>query len=123
MKYMVLLKMSEEVGPPTPALMDAMGELMGQAAGQGNLLDAGGLAPVANSTVFTVRGGALDRADGPYTEVAEVVGGYALFDVRSPDEAIELARRMMQCHQQHWPGWQGEAEVRQVFGADDAAGA
>lgn len=123
MKYMVMLKMSEQVGPATPELMRAMGDLMGEVAGQGSLLDAGGLAPIADTTVFSVRGGALDRADGPYTEVAEVVGGYAVFDVRSHEEAVELARRMMQCHQQHWTGWEGQAEVRRIFGADDGPGA
>jgi hypothetical protein len=25
----------------------------------------------------------------------------------------------MEIHREHWPGWEGEAEVRQIFGPSD----
>ena len=66
------------------------------------------------ATTFTLRSGALSRTDGPYAEAKEVVGGYAVLDVRSHEEAVEGARRMMQVHLDHWPGWEGAAEVRRI---------
>ena len=54
--------------------------------------------------------------DGPFSEAKEVVGGYAVFSVKSKREAIEWTTRFMQLHSVHWPGWEGETEIRQLFG-------
>ena len=37
----------------------------------------------------------------------------------SKEEAIEGARRFMELHRKHWPGWEGETEIRQVFGPEN----
>jgi hypothetical protein len=37
----------------------------------------------------------------------------------SKEEAIKGAVQFMELHKQHWPGWEGETEVRQMFGPDD----
>ena len=37
-----------------------------------------------------------------------------VLEVRSHEEAVEGARRMMQVHLDHWPGWEGAAEVRRI---------
>ena len=37
----------------------------------------------------------------------------------SKEEAIEGARRFMELHRKHWLGWEGETEIRQVFGPED----
>jgi hypothetical protein len=57
--------------------------------------------------------------DGPFTETKEVVGGYAQFELKSKREAVESAVRFMELHKKHWPGWEGETEVRQMFGPED----
>src|SRR2546425_4803445 len=45
----------------------------------------------------------------PYTTLfRSVVGGYAVLEAKSRDEALEAARTFMRLHQQHWPGWDGE---------------
>jgi hypothetical protein len=54
--------------------------------------------------------------DGPFTESKEVVGGFAMMDLKSKEEAIEVAQRFIELHREHWPGWEGESEIRQVFG-------
>ena len=59
--------------------------------------------------------------DGPFTEAKEVVGGYAEFELKSKEEAIEGAVRFMELHKKHWPGWEGETEIRQIFGPEDFA--
>jgi DNA-directed RNA polymerase specialized sigma24 family protein len=35
------------------------------------------------------------------------------------DAAVESAVRFMELHKKHWPGWEGETEVRQMFGPED----
>ena len=113
MRYMVMLSMKSDVGPPPPALMEAMDVAMGEAFASGLMIDAGGLMG-DQATTFTLRSGALSQTDGPYAEAKEVVGGYAVLEVRSHEEAVEGARRMMQVHLDHWPGWEGAAEVRRI---------
>ena len=70
------------------------------------------------SEVARVRfdGGRPSITDGPFTETKELIGGYAVFELKSREEAIEAAKRFMELHRVHWPGWEGETEVREVFG-------
>jgi hypothetical protein len=80
---------------------------------------AGGLEPVESST--TVDGTKSDPivTDGPFAESKELIS-YAVYDVRSREEAMEWATRFVRLHQEHWAGWEGEADVQQVFGAPPA---
>lgn len=119
MRYMVLLRMSESVGPPPRALVEAMDTAMTEAFAAGSMVDAGGLAPMARSVEVSLRRGSVLTVDGPYSEVKEVIGGYAVLKVDSPEEAVEGARRMIELHQRHWPGWEGAAEVRRISGPDE----
>jgi hypothetical protein len=50
-----------------------------------------------------------------------VVGGYAVYNVKSKDEAIRWTARFMELHREHWQGWEGEAEIRQAFEANELA--
>jgi hypothetical protein len=118
MRYMVMLSMRSDVGAPPPALMEAMDVAMGEAFASGLMIDAGGLMG-DQVTTFTLRSGALAQTDGPYAEAKEVVGGYAVLDVRSHEEAVEGARRMMQVHLDHWPGWEGSCDVRRISGPEE----
>src|SRR6266487_3409799 len=49
----------------------------------------------------------------------EIVGGIAIFDLKSKEEAVEGALRFMELHKKHWPGWEGETEIRQMYGPED----
>ena len=42
-----------------------------------------------------------------------------MYQVRSKDEAVQWASRFLKLHQELWPGWEGEVEVRKVFGPED----
>jgi hypothetical protein len=44
-----------------------------------------------------------------------VIGGFAVFELPSKEAAVDAATRFMELHRQHWPGWEGETEVRQIF--------
>jgi hypothetical protein len=86
----------------------------------GELVTAEALADPASATLYrwNPQQGHL-ATDGPYAEAKEVVGGYAVLDVRSHEEAVEAARRMMQVHLEHWPGWEGAADVRRIAGPEE----
>jgi len=62
MRYMVMLTMRSDVGPPPPGLVEAMDVAMGEAVGSGLLIDAGGLMG-DHATTFTLRSGALARVE------------------------------------------------------------
>jgi hypothetical protein len=119
MRYITFVKMAEDVGNPPPALVEAMGRELEEAFASGSILDAGGLSGMADSTEIRLAGGQITRTDGPFAEGKEVAGGYAIVEARSREEAVEGARRVIELHLEHWPGWEGSVEVRQMFGHQD----
>jgi hypothetical protein len=120
MRFMMMVKHAEQQGPPPKELMDAIARLTEEDTKAGRtLLGSGGLAPTAQSTRVRVSGGQLKVIDGPFTEAKEIVGGYAQFELKSKEEAIEGAVRFMELHRKYWPGWEGETEIRQIFGPED----
>jgi hypothetical protein len=118
---MMLVKHAENSGPPPKELMDAIAILSEEAVRNGTMLGNGGLAPMAQSTRVRVSKGRLTVTDGPFAEAKEVIGGYAQFEMKSKKEAIEGAVRFMELHKKYWPEWEGETEIRQIFGPEDFA--
>jgi len=121
-RYLTTIAIDESMpfGPPPPALFAAIGELAQQATKEGTLLDTGGLAPTNQCVRVSGKDGKVVVTDGPFAEAKEVVGGYALWELRSQEEAVEKARQFIQLHIDLWPGFEGFSEVRQVFGDDNA---
>jgi len=119
MRFMMLVKSAENAGPPPKELMDAMARLSEEVIRSGAMLQTGGLAPTAMSARVRLAAGELSTIDGPFTESKEVVGGFAIFELKSKEAAIESASHFMELHRQYWPGWEGETEIRQIFGPED----
>jgi hypothetical protein len=121
MRYMMMIKMDESMpaGPPPPSLFAAIGELGDQARKDGTLLEEGSLLPSAAGALVRLSGGRVSVIDGPFTEAKELIGGFAVYQVRTKDDAIEAARRFMQLHADHWPGVEAVCEVRQMMDAGD----
>lgn len=120
MRYLVLLKATRSTEPGPPELMDAIMKLGEEATKSGSLVDTAGLAPNATGARVGLSEGELTVTDGPFAEAKEVIS-YALYDVRSKEEALEWTSRFMKLHRDLWPGWEGEAEVLKVFGPEDFA--
>ena len=58
--------------------------------------------------------------DGPFTEAKEIIGGFAIVQVKSKEEAIELAKRFWKIHAEVLgPSYVGGGEVRQMFEPPD----
>jgi hypothetical protein len=121
MRFMMMVKSAENSGPPPKELMDAIDRLIEETVKDGTMLGTGGLASTAQSTRVRITKGQLTVTDGPFSEAKEVVGGYAQFELKSKEEAVKSAVRFMELHKKHWPGWEGETEIRQIFGPDDFA--
>jgi hypothetical protein len=119
MKFMMIVKCSENQGFPPQPLMDAIAKLSEEEAKSGKMVGNGGLTPTAQGARVRLSGGKVTVTDGPFAEAKEVIGGYAQFELNSREEAIEGAVRFMELHKQHWPGWEGETEIRQMYGPDD----
>ena len=115
MRFMTMVKSAENAGPPPKALMDAMAKLGDESFKEGTMIEMAGLFPSTAGARVRLAGGKLTVADGPFIETKEVVGGYAVLRVKSKKEAIEQTLRFMQLHKEHWPEWEGETEIRQIF--------
>jgi hypothetical protein len=120
MRYLIMLKADQPPLQPPPELMDAIMKLGAEATAAGALLDTAGLAPSAAGARVALYGGQLSVTDGPFAEAKETIS-YALYQVRSKEEAVEWAARFMKLHRDLWPGWEGESEVLKVFGPEDFA--
>ncbi len=118
MRYLVVLKARQPASPPPPELMEAIAKLGGEATRSGALLDTAGLAPSAEGARVELAEGKLSVTDGPFVEAKEMIS-YALYQVRSKEEAVEWTSRFMKAHRDLWAGWDGEAEIRRVFGPED----
>ena len=115
MRYMMFIKHVEEYRGKTvpPGLMQAMGEFIGEYAKQGKFIDGAGLKSSYKGKKVQMRGGQLRVIDGPFSESKELIGGYAIMDVASDAEALDVATRFMELHRTYWPEFQGECELRQ----------
>lgn len=119
MKFMsIVLATPEHYGAPSPELMQAIGTLSERETKAGRMVGAGGLTPLNDGARVSVRQGRVVVQDGPFTETKEVIGGYAIFELASLDEAVTLAREFMQLHVEHMPGWEGTCEVRAMTDGD-----
>ena len=125
MRFMTLIKSAENstIGPPPAELLEAIGRLGGEAAQAGVLVDTAGLMPTAAGARVRLEGGKISTSEGPIASGHEVVGAYAIFNVQSKQDAIRWAKRFMELHKEHWKGWQGETEVRQVMAPGSGGGA
>ena len=113
MRFLSLIRVQENTGKvPSERLMSEMGKLMGEMKSAGKLLDTAGLAPTANGKRVRLRGGRISIVDGPFTETKEVVGGYAMLNAQSLEEAIALTERFVELHVAD--SWEIDCEVRQL---------
>ena len=119
MRFMIIVKASKdsEAGVmPEEKLFAAMASYHEELAKAGVLLEASGLQPTSKGWRIKYSGGKRAVMDGPFAETKELIAGYTLIQVKSPEEALEWTRR--------FPNPQGEGadceiEVRQLFELED----
>ena len=95
--------------PPDKELLAEMGRFVEELTRAGVLLATGGL---DRGTHVVSSGGNITFTDGPFAESKEVVVSFALIEVRSKEEALELSRRFWKI------AGDGEGDIRQVSGPE-----
>lgn len=116
MRFLSMIRLDESTGQvPSEQLMADMGKLLDEMTREGVLIRTAGLRPTAEGARVRLRQGKLSTVDGPFTETKEVVGGFAILEAGSLQEAIELTRRFLKIH---GDTWDIECEVRQLDGPD-----
>jgi hypothetical protein len=115
MRFMYIVTPAHN-GAPTPELLEATHKLAEREIKAGRMLDSGGLMPVATGAQVRITDGKLSVIDGPFVEAKEVIGGYAIFELRDKEAAVAAAVEFMQLHKDYMPGWEGTCEVRAFAG-------
>lgn len=116
-KYMMVLRTGEAfgAGPPPEALSDELGKLVAESTTNGWLISAGRLRHSSHGAIVRLAKGHLSIIDGPFTEAKEVIGGFAIIEADSKEQAIARVRRFMEIHRDTWAGWEGESEIRELL--------
>jgi hypothetical protein len=112
---------TEAGAPPSPELLEAMGKLMEQSMKAGKVVGGEGLKPTAKGARIRYSGSNRTVIDGPFTEAKELVAGFALLNVDSKADAIELGKQFVRVDGPHRLNKVSELEVRQLFELTDFA--
>ena len=117
MRFLCLYKSAKPEGaPPTQKEMDEMGKLIQEGMNAGWLLATEGCLPSALGSRVKRSGDKYTVTDGPFTEAKEIVGGFALIQAKSKEEAIQLTKDFLKV------AGDGESEIRQLYEASPTAG-
>jgi len=114
MRFMTIVKTRETGAQPSPALIEKIVKLGKEAGKKGQMVGMGGLAPTALGARARLAKGKITVTDGPFAEAKEVIGGYAIYDVASKQEAIAWTRRFLEAHIGLWEQ-DLEVEIRQMM--------
>ncbi len=119
MRFLSMIRVDETTGQrPSERLMREMGQLIEEMTRQGVLVSTAGLRPSAEGARIRLRGGELSAVDGPFTESKDVIGGFAILEAKSRQEALELTKRFLRIHGDEWDI---ECELRQLDGPEFGA--
>ncbi len=109
MKFLMTYEQKTPAAPPTAEKMAAIGAFAQEMTKAGILIITGGLQRSTKGTKVKLAGKEFTVTDGPFAETKEFIDGFALIEVRSKEEALEVARRFMLI------AGDGDGEVLQVF--------
>jgi hypothetical protein len=108
MRYLSLYTPAAFVNP-TPEYQARMMKFMEESTRSGVLITTGGFCPGTDGVRVRSTKGKFAVTDGPFTEAKEVIGGFALLECKSREEAIEMSRRFLAV------AGDGECEVHQLM--------
>jgi hypothetical protein len=89
MRFLLLLCADDTT--PVPEFLPGCEEWQEGLAARDQLVTAVGLHPPATAGTLRVRGGEVLMTDGPFAETKEQMGGFAMIDAASQEEAREIA--------------------------------
>lgn len=115
MRFLSVYKTTERGVPPSQEEMAKMGKLVEEGFKAGYLLAVEGCMPSATGARVRLSNGKVTVTDGPFAETREVIGGLALLQAESKEEAIQLVRQFLNV------AGDGECELRQLYEAAQSA--
>jgi hypothetical protein len=104
---------SEAGAPPSKDMIERMGVFIEEVSKAGVMLASDGLHPSAKGKRVKLADGKFTIVDGPFTESKELVASYAMFQVKTMDEAVHWTKRFLDVI------GNGECELRPIFDAED----
>jgi hypothetical protein len=93
--------------------MAEMGAFIEELTTSGALLATEGCQPSSKGARVRLSKGKLTVTDGPFAETKELIGGFAIIQAKSKEEAIELTKRFLKV------AGDGESEIRLLHEAGD----
>jgi hypothetical protein len=115
-RFMGFVRMEEGVGQAPQELFDAMDTYIGEQSAKGVFLDGGGLFGTEDAVNLIVRNGETTRVDGPYAEAKEVVGGWAIMQYDTLEEAVAGQYEFAELQAKYWPDCRSavNSKLRQI---------
>jgi hypothetical protein len=110
MRFLSIYTAPESNAPPTPEMIARMGEFIEAGKKRGILVATEGCMPTALGARIVLSDGKLIMTDGPFTESKEVIGGFALLQSNSKEEALDYVKEFLQVV------GEGQCELRQLYG-------
>ena len=113
MRFMMLYKPGKEsTAPPSNERFAEVGKMIEEWTKDGVLLSTEGLQHSSKGARVRISGGKFTVTEGPFPEAKDLVGGYAMVELKSKGEAIERAKRFLKVM------GEGESEIRQLYDAE-----
>jgi len=109
MRFLSVFKAVETGKPPSPEMMEKMGKLVEDSMKKGEVLATEGCLPSALGVRVRKAGDKVTVKDGPFTESKEVIGGFAILNAKSKEEAVEMTRKFLAV------AGDGECEIRPIY--------
>ena len=138
MKYVVLIHSNPqpwnhptidftEIGRAIPAdERAAMGkefeEMLTELSASGELVSGLALGSPESARIYRWEGRRPVSTDGPYAEAKEVVGGWAVLQYDTLEEAVADQREFAELHAKHWPEVTVISTLRQISSGPEAPG-
>ena len=119
-RFMGFVRMEEGVGTPPKALFDAMDTYIGEQSAKGVFLDGGGLYGTEDAVNFVSKDGGVSRVDGPYAEAKEVIGGWAIMQYDTLEQAVADQQEFAELHAKLWPEVTVISTLRQISTGPEA---
>ena len=113
MRFLSIYSGPERTTGPTEAEL----ELIEEGTKAGTLLAGEGCLPEERGMKVRQKEGSVTVTDGPFSESKEVVGGFAILEVASKEEAVGSAKRFLEA-----VGSGGQCEVRELWPTPALAG-
>ena len=110
MRFLCIYKPAKAEGaPPTQEEMEKMGKYIEQSFKEGTLLATEGCLSSSLGARVRKSNGQFKVTDGPFAEAKEIVGGFAIINAKSKEDAIRITKDFLNI------AGDGETEIRQLY--------